>query len=177
MISSAWTIFWTVLSVVGKDEPMSTPDAHKNYLCPNPSQFSYQLLQSPMRKVIQIINWPWKFLLRNEGIKIAILVCIFWVSPRSGHSLPGTDSFQVTPPLSPWWVVRLTDDQTNRQRIHRPLFAPHPVYHCLQWGIIPHFRGVSTPWARKMKQVQFIWGLAVADTDTDCVQLQRTGPF
>lgn len=30
MISSPWTIFWTVLSVVGKDEPMSTMDAHKN---------------------------------------------------------------------------------------------------------------------------------------------------
>lgn len=68
---------------------------------------------------------------------------------------------------SSWGVVRQTDGQTNR--IYRSL--PHPVHHCLQWGVSTHFAGVSAPCARNMKQVQFIWGLAVVDTDTDFVEL------
>lgn len=104
MISSPWTIFWTVLSVVGKDEPMSTTDAPKNCIFAWLLLKSYQLLQSLIMKVIQIIKWPWKFLVRNEGTRIAILFCIFWVSPCSVHNparhSPSSDSFQVTPPLS-----------------------------------------------------------------------------
>lgn len=108
---------------------------------------------------------PWKFLLRNEGTKTATLSVSLLRT-----QLPSTDSFQVTPPLSPWRVLRQTDGQTNRACTD-PCLHPIQCCHCLQWDVITHFRGVSTPYARHMKQVQLIRGLATVDNDTDCVEL------
>lgn len=100
-------LFWTVLSVVVKDELITT-DAHKNCLCPNPTQFSYQLLHSSMRKVTQIIKWPWKILLRNRNQNSNSDLCFLSVSllrtQLARHwQLPGDCTTQ---PMMTGWTDR-----------------------------------------------------------------------